>query len=90
MRETEIRIKKDRSSVSVESYQTKCSLQSSILTKIVMINKYDKMIFARYNSYIMLPWFTISNILNILDEEKIKNFVNYFFFFEKKTCFCFS
>jgi len=84
MRETEICTKKEnndhRSSVSVESYQTKCSLQSSILTKVVMINKYDKMIFARYNSYIMLPWFTISNILNILDEEKIKNIVNFFFF----------
>jgi hypothetical protein len=78
MREKEICVKKDRSSVSVESFQTKCSLQNRILTKIFMINEYDKIIFARYNSYIMLPWFTISNILSELDEEKIKNFVNFF------------
>jgi len=85
MRETEICVKKEdndhRSSVSVESFQTKCSLPSSTLTKVVMINEYDKIIFARYNSYIMLPWFTISNILNELNEEKIKNFVKKNFFF---------
>jgi len=78
MREKEICIKKDRSSVSVESFQTKCSLKNTILTKIFIINEYDKIIFARYNSYIMLPWFTIANILSELDEEKIKNFVNFF------------
>jgi len=88
MRETEICVKKEdndhRSSVSVESFQTKCSLPSSTLTKVVMINEYDKIIFARYNSYIMLPWFTISNILNELNEEKIKNFVKKNFFFQLK------
>jgi len=77
MRETENGVKKeDRSSVSVESFQTKSSSQNSSLTKIVMINEYDKIIFARYNSYIMIPWFTISNILNGLNEEKIKKIAN--------------
>jgi hypothetical protein len=44
-----------------------------------MINEKDKIIFARYNSYIMLPWFTISDILNELDEDKIKNLVKFYF-----------
>jgi hypothetical protein len=56
-----------RSSASPECFQT----------KVVMINENDKIIFARYNSYIMLPWFTISDILNGLDEEEIKVLVNF-------------
>jgi hypothetical protein len=83
MREKEICDKKAnddrRSSVSVESFQSKCSLENQSLTKVVMINKCDKMIFARYNSYIMIPWFTISNILHGLNEEKIKHFVRFKF-----------
>jgi hypothetical protein len=84
MRETENSVKKeDNSSVSIASDHTKYSPQYTSLTKIVMINEYDKMIFVRYNSYIMLPWFTISNILNRLDEEKIKHIVKDFFFAKK-------
>jgi hypothetical protein len=94
MRETENSVKKEdndqRSSVSIESYQTKYSSQYTSLTKIVMINEYDKMIFVRYNSYIMLPWFTISNILNGIDEEKIKKIVKPFFFVKKIFCFFFN
>jgi len=89
MRETENSVKKEdndqRSSVSIESYQTKYSSQYTSLTKIVIINEYDKMIFVRYNSYIMLPWFTISNLLNGLDEEKIKKIVKSLFFFCEKN-----
>ncbi len=94
MRETENCIKKEetdhRSSVSVESFQTKYSSQYTTFVKVVMINEYDKIIFARYNSYIMLPWFTISNILHGLDEEKIKKFVNFFKinFLENVLFFC--
>jgi len=62
-----------RSTTSNESLQIK----SPSLTKIVMINEKDKIIFARYNSYIMLPWFSISDILNQLNEDKIKNLVNF-------------
>ncbi|CAF1074951.1 unnamed protein product [Rotaria sordida] len=76
MHETETCVKKQdddhRSSVSSELYRTK----STSLIKVVMINEYDKLIFVRYNSYIMLPWFTISNILHRFNEEKIKNFAN--------------
>ncbi len=64
-----------RSSASIVSDQTKYSLEYRSLTKLVMINEYDKIIFVRYNSYVMLPWFTISNILNRIDEEKIKQIV---------------
>jgi hypothetical protein len=72
VRETETFVKSQeddhRSITSNESFQTKYLS----LTKVVMINEKDKIIFAKYNSYIMLPWFTISSILNELDEEKIK------------------
>jgi len=72
VRETETFVKSQeddhRSITSNESFQTKYSS----LTKVVMINEKDKIIFAKYNSYIMLPWFTISSILNELDQEKIK------------------
>jgi hypothetical protein len=64
-----------RSSASIVSDQTKYSLEYRSLTKLVMINEHDKIIFVRYNSYVMLPWFTISNILNRIDEEKIKQIV---------------
>ncbi|CAF4564912.1 unnamed protein product, partial [Rotaria sp. Silwood2] len=80
MREAETCVKKQdddrQSSVSTELFQTKFAS----LIKVVMINEYDKIIFARYNSYIMLPWFTISNILRGFNEEKIKNFANKFGF----------
>ncbi|CAF1021050.1 unnamed protein product [Adineta steineri] len=80
MRETENDIKKHlddhRSSVSAESFQTKYSLSNISLTKVIMINKYDTIVFARYNTYIMLPCFTISHLLNGLNEEKIKNIAN--------------
>ncbi|CAF0973462.1 unnamed protein product [Rotaria sp. Silwood1] len=59
---------------STESSQTK----SLSLTKVVLINETDKLIFARYNSYIMLPWFIISDILHELDEEKIKILVIFY------------
>lgn len=65
-----------RSSVSSDSYQTKYSLSDLPLTKVVMINSYEKLVFARYNSYTMIPGFTISNLLNNLDEDKIKRFVS--------------
>ncbi len=72
VRETETFVKSQeddhRSITSNESFQTKYLS----LTKVVMINEKDKIIFAKYNSYIMLPWFTISSILNELDQEKIK------------------
>ncbi|CAF0827946.1 unnamed protein product [Adineta ricciae] len=64
------------SSVSSDSFQTKYSLSNLPLTKVVMINSHEQLIFARYNSYIMIPGFTISNLLNELDEEKIKRFAN--------------
>jgi len=56
-----------------------------------MINEKNKIIFARYNSYIMLPWFSISNILNEFDEDKIKNLVNFYlkFLLQKKKFFFF-
>ncbi|CAF5110546.1 unnamed protein product, partial [Rotaria sp. Silwood1] len=80
MRETETCVKKQnddhRLSGSTELFQTK----SISLIKVVMINEYNKLIFARYNSYIMLPWFTISNVLPEYNEEKIKNFANNFGF----------
>ncbi|CAF0758607.1 unnamed protein product [Rotaria sp. Silwood1] len=80
MRETETCVKKQNDdhqlSGSTELFQTK----SISLIKVVMINEYDKLIFARYNSYIMLPWFTISNVLPEYNEEKIKNFANNFGF----------
>ncbi|UJR25019.1 hypothetical protein I4U23_006380 [Adineta vaga] len=69
-----------RSSVSDDSFQTKYSLPDLPLIKVVMLNSYEKIVFARYNSYIMLPWFTISNILHGLDEENIKQFINKFSF----------
>lgn len=40
-----------------------------------MINDVEQIIFAKYNSYIMLPWFTIANLLNEYDENKIKDLV---------------
>jgi len=58
---------------STESFQIKYPS----LTKVVSINENNKIIFARYNSYIMLPWFTISCILNEFDEEKIKDLVRF-------------
>ena len=79
IRETESLIKNaeddHRSTTSTESFQAKYPS----LTKVVMINEKDKIIFAKYNSYIMLPWFTISAILNELNEEKIKILVNLVF-----------
>ncbi len=62
-----------RSTTSNESSPTK----HVSLTKVVVINEKDPIIFARYNAYIMLPSFTISNILNELDEEKIKILVKF-------------
>ncbi|CAF4120036.1 unnamed protein product [Rotaria socialis] len=80
MREAESCVKKQdgdyRSSESIELFSTK---YTSII-KVVMINEYDKFIFARYNSYIMLPSFTISNILHGINEEQIKNLANKFGF----------
>ena len=77
-----------RSTTSNESYQTK----QPLLTKVVRINDKDQIIFVRYNAYIVLPWFTISLILNELDEEKIKNLVSNFFsnISFKKSIFTFS
>ena len=57
---------------SIQSIQKEYSTK----TKLVVINERDKIIFARYNSYIMLPWFVLSDILNEFDEEKIKILVN--------------
>ncbi len=73
--ETESQEDDHRSTTSNESSQIK----SVSLTKLVIVNEKDKIIFARYNNYIMLPWFTLSNILNELNEEKIKNIVKIFF-----------
>ncbi|CAF1024937.1 unnamed protein product [Rotaria sordida] len=64
------------SAESTESFQTK----SLPLTKVVVINEKDKIIFVRFNSYIMLPLFIISDILHELDEEKIKILANKFGF----------
>ncbi|CAF4101145.1 unnamed protein product, partial [Rotaria sordida] len=64
------------SAESTESFQTK----SLSLTKVVVINEKDKIIFVRFNSYIMLPLFIISDILHELDEEKIKILANKFGF----------
>ena len=80
MRETETSVKQSnnehRTLVSAELLQTKYPSKNTSFTKTIMINEYEKLIFVRYNSYIMLPWFTISDILDELDEEKIKNLVN--------------
>ncbi|CAF3308520.1 unnamed protein product [Rotaria socialis] len=65
-----------RSEASTEPFQTK----SSFLTKLVLIDEKNKIIFARYNSYIMVPWFILSDILKELDEEKIKILANTFGF----------
>jgi len=70
-----------RSTKSNESFQTK---QIS-LTKVVKINEKDELIFVKYNSYIMLPWFTLSSILNEPDEEKLKNLVKFSFKFVFQT-----
>ena len=76
-----------RSSASIVSDQTKYSLEYRSYAKLVMINEYDKIIFVRYNSYVMIPWFTISNILNQLDEEKIKQTVKRVFRFQNLNVF---
>jgi hypothetical protein len=60
-----------RSSTSTESL----SLESLPLSKIVRINPQTQLVFARYNSYIMLPWFTISSIIPDLDALKIQTWV---------------
>ncbi|CAF2121029.1 unnamed protein product, partial [Rotaria magnacalcarata] len=65
-----------RSEASTEPFQTK----SSFLTKLVLIDEKNKIIFARYNSYIMVPWFIVSDILKELDEDKIKILANTFGF----------
>lgn len=49
---------------------------NTLLTKIFIFNEFDKLIFARLNSYIMLPWFTIANILRQINEDKIKEMVS--------------
>ncbi|UJR23822.1 hypothetical protein I4U23_026798 [Adineta vaga] len=78
--EPEVSIKKrddDRqSNASTASSQTKYSS----LIRVIFINEKDKIIFARYKSYIMLPWFTLSTILNEANEEKIKSLANKFGF----------
>ena len=73
MREKECVMKDQRSSISAESYHS--TEPEIILTKVIIIDETDRMIFARFNSYIMIPWFTISQILHILDEEKIRTIV---------------
>lgn len=73
MRDKECAIKDQRSSISVESYHS--TEVEMILTKVITINEIDRMIFARFNSYIMIPWFTISQILHVVDEEKIRTIV---------------
>ncbi|CAF4015513.1 unnamed protein product, partial [Rotaria sp. Silwood2] len=76
--DTSVKIQNDDhpSAESTEAFQTK----PLSLIKVVLINEKDKLIFARYNSYMMLPWFVISNILNELDEDKIKILANKFGF----------
>lgn len=49
------------------------------LTKVVKFNENNELIFVKYNSYIMLPWLTLSSILNESNEEKIKDLVKIFF-----------
>ena len=68
-------IRETEKTTSNESDRTK---QISLI-KVVKINENDQIIFAKCDSYIMLPWFTLSSILNELDEEKIKNLVKYSF-----------
>lgn len=52
-------------------------IKYSFLTKLVLIDEKEKIIFARYNSYIMVPWFIVCDILKELDEGKIKILVNF-------------
>ncbi|CAF0973639.1 unnamed protein product [Didymodactylos carnosus] len=42
--------------------------------KITLVTPYDKLIFARYNTWVMLPWFSISALLKGLDEDTLKTF----------------
>ncbi|CAF0974890.1 unnamed protein product, partial [Didymodactylos carnosus] len=42
--------------------------------KITPVTPYDKLIFARYNTWVMLPWFSISALLKGLDEDTLKTF----------------
>lgn len=80
MRQKETSIKQSnddhRAADSVDLFQINYSSKNTSLTKVVMINKYEKLIFARYNSHIVLPWFTISDLLHELNEEKTKKWVS--------------
>ena len=75
MQEAETHVEKintdERSLASTESL----SLESLPLSKSVRINPQTQLIFARYNSYIMLPWFTISSIVPDLDAKKLQTLV---------------
>lgn len=75
MQETEVHVEKintdQRSLASTESL----SLESLPLSKIVRLNPQTQLVFARYNSYIMLPWFTISSIVPDLDAGKLQTLV---------------
>ncbi|CAF1010215.1 unnamed protein product, partial [Didymodactylos carnosus] len=42
--------------------------------KITLVTPYDKLIFACYNTWVMLPWFSISALLKGLDEDTLKTF----------------
>ena len=77
MREKEYLMKDQQSSISAESSHS--TEEENLLTKVFTINDNERIVFARFNSYIMLPWFTISEILNVSDEEKIRSIVTYFF-----------
>lgn len=71
---TSIKSQDDKHS-SAESSQS-LPIKSLSRTKSVLIEGRDKITFAKYNSYIMIPWFVLSDILNELNEEKIKALVS--------------
>lgn len=47
----------------------------TLLVKAIPISTQTKMIFAKYHSYIMLPWFTISTFFGQMDDKMIKDLV---------------
>ncbi|CAF0830410.1 unnamed protein product [Didymodactylos carnosus] len=42
--------------------------------KVIIISSQDKLIFARYQLYTLIPWFNISVILSDIDEDIIETF----------------
>lgn len=49
-------------------------------TKFIQINRDEKIVFARYKNYIMLPWLSISDLLKESNEEQIEKLANRFGF----------